>query len=317
MDMINWRKWPIRISVAVLLIIIIIVAGCISTERSIKKNTNPAPAKAPKVSVALPEKLKTKVVQPKQLKINSVPSKSSNVNSDQLQIIGQKIYQNETGGNVKNLIFWSKNEAFPSLGVGHFIWFPAGRSIGFTESFPSMIRYLKANGAAVPNWLFEQVQVGALWNSREQLEQERGSDRFQALQQLLIDTSGLQAAYLFKRLDEALPRMLIGLEPKKRDLIVDRFYTVRATPGGLYPLVDYVNFKGEGVVTSEMHNGVGWGLLQVLELMEPKPVGVVALKEFALAAELVLTRRVNNAPPERNEQRFLPGWRVRLKTYYQ
>jgi len=297
------------------LLVLIIVVGCISTGSSVKKiRQTEAPQTVPQQSIT-PRK-KTEPPPNKPVTVAKPPSVFG-ADPDQLQIIGQKILQNETGGRVKNLIFWSVNEAFPSLGVGHFIWFPPGRSLGFTESFPEMVRYLQANGAGVPSWLSRQISIGAMWSSREQLEQERGGEKFQELQQFLIDTSGLQAAFLFKRLDEALPKMLIGLDPKKRDRIVDRFYTVRSSPGGLYPLVDYVNFKGEGTVTSEKHNKVGWGLLQVLELMEPAPVGVEALKEFATAADLVLTRRVANAPKEKNEQRWLPGWRARLKTYYQ
>ena len=32
-------------------------------------------------------------------------------------------------------------------------------------------------------------------------------------------------------------------------------------------LIDYVNFKGEGVLETERYRGRGWGLLQVLEGM--------------------------------------------------
>ena len=163
----------------------------------------------------------------------------------------------------------------------------------------------------------QQVEVGALWNSREQLEQARGSEKFQSLQQLLVDTSGLQVAFLFQRLDKALPRMLWAITPESHALITKRFNTIKALPEGLYPLVDYVNFKGEGTLPAEGYKGVGWGLLQVLEAMEDTPVGPAALEAFARAADEVLTRRVSNSPPERNEQRWLPGWKIRLNTYYQ
>jgi hypothetical protein len=39
------------------------------------------------------------------------------------------------------------------------------------------------------------------------------------------------------------------------------------------------------------------------------------LPEFARAADSVLTRRVKNSPPARNEAKWLPGWRNRLDTY--
>ncbi|RVU85981.1 hypothetical protein EOL70_00585 [Leucothrix sargassi] len=255
------------------------------------------------------------IQQPSNTLSVSKPPATTGIDTKQLHEIGQKILKNETGGRPENLIFWSTNEAFPSLGVGHFIWFPKGHSQGFTESFPSMIRFLEASKADVPNWLSAQINEGALWSSRDELERSRNTRRFKELQQLLIDTSGLQVLYLFKRLDAALPKILASLSPEKRADVTERFNTVKASRGGLYPLVDYVNFKGEGTVTSEKHNGVGWGLRQVLETMRATPTGHKALKEFARAADVVLTRRVVNAPPARNEQRWLPGWRVRLKTY--
>ena len=284
---------PILLFTLIAVFTLLVVAGCISTQKSLKESAS------------------NKVITVEK------PPEVNGIDSSDLQIIGQKIAHNETGGKPENLIFWSTNESFPSLGIGHFIWFPANHSIGFTESFPSMIRFLKANGAEVPSWLLEQITIGALWDSKQQLEQERDSENVQELQRFLGETSGLQALYLFKRLDSALPKILIDLDEATRQRITERFNTVKASPQGLYPLIDYVNFKGEGTVRSEQHNDVGWGLRQVLEMMEPTPVGNEALKEFALAAELVLRRRIANAPPARNEQRWLPGWRVRLRTYYQ
>ncbi|PWQ93486.1 hypothetical protein [Leucothrix arctica] len=284
---------PILLLALLIALTLTIVAGCISNQKSVK-TIEPTPA----ITV-------------------SKPPKAKGIDSIQLQAIGQKIYLNETGGKPENLVYWNPNEAFPSLGIGHFIWFPAGSTIGFTESFPDMIRFLKANGADVPSWLLEQITVGALWRDQADLNKNRSSDKVQELQQFLSDTSGLQALYLFQRLDSALPKIVRGLETDRQKQITERFNTVKSSPGGLYLLVDYVNFKGEGIVTSEQHNNVGWGLRQVLETMEPTQTGNEALKAFATAADIVLTHRVANAPVERNEQRWLPGWRVRLKTYYQ
>lgn len=268
--------------------VLLVVAGCISTDRSVKAPVEP--------------KKSTDVVQ---------------FGSDRLALIGQKIYNNETGGDVKNLIFWSTNEGFASLGVGHFIWYPEGKAQRFKQTFPDLIRYLQSNGTLIPEWLLQQIEIGALWNNREHLEQSRQGETFQALQKLLISTSGLQVSFLFQRLDKALPRILAASNPDNHELITRRFNRLKSTPGGQYPLVDYVNFKGEGSVPEEGYKGEGWGLLQVLEAMEDTPVGSEALKAFATAADVVLTRRVNNSPPERNEQRWLPGWRVRLMTYFQ
>ena len=274
---------PMWVLAIVASMVLVIVAGCISTERNVKQ---------PKDSVGT-------------IQFGTSP----------LQIIGQKIYNNETGGDVSNLIFWSTNEGFASLGVGHFIWYPQGKIQRFKQTFPDLIRFLKSSGSEVPDWLLQQIEVGSLWNSREELEQARGDEKFQALQKLLIDTSGLQVSFLFQRLDKALPRILTALHPSSHELIIRRFNRLKTSPGGLYPLVDYVNFKGEGSVPAEGYNGEGWGLLQVLEAMQDTPAGPEALEAFSIAADKVLTRRVSNSPPERNEQRWLPGWRVRLMTY--
>ncbi len=89
-----------------------------------------------------------------------------------------------------------------------------------------------------------------------------------------------------------------------------QFYRIANSPNGLYALIDYVNFKGEGTSPKERYNNLGWGLLQVLETM---PGTGDAMSEFVQAADFVLTRRVQNA--SRDESRWLPGWRNRLKTY--
>ena len=267
----------------------LVAAGCISTDRSRKQT--------PKVQLT--------------------PEPVVEFAADRLQQIGQKIYLNETGGNVKHLIFWSDNEGFASLGVGHFIWYPEGKVQRFKQTFPDMIRFLKSKQVAVPDWLMKQIEIGSLWNSREELEQSRDNPKFLALQQLLIDHSGFQVEFLFQRLERALPRILDATNPSVHELITDRFNRIKHSEGGLYPLVDYVNFKGEGTVPEEGYQGEGWGLLQVLESMKDTPPGPEALRAFAEAADVVLTRRVQNSPPNRNEQRWLPGWRVRLLTYYQ
>jgi hypothetical protein len=91
--------------------------------------------------------------------------------------------------------------------------------------------------------------------------------------------------------------------------VKQNFYRVAAA--SVYPLVDYVNFKGEGTSPTERYRGQGWGLLQILETMNEGP----ALEEFRVAAAQVLTRRVHNAPPERHEERWLAGWLSRVRTY--
>jgi len=61
---------------------------------------------------------------------------------------------------------------------------------------------------------------------------------------------------------------------------------------------------------------VGWlGLNSTRVVYKGRPALVGVMRDVSAAADRVLTRRVLNSPPERNEARWLPGWRVRLKTY--
>ena len=84
---------------------------------------------------------------------------------------------------------------------------------------------------------------------------------------------------------------------------------------GMYALIDYVNFKGEGTNPAEHYRGIGWGLRQVLEEMRSVSPGQPAAVEFAEAAKRVLQRRVDNSPPGRGEARWLAGWWNRCDSY--
>src|SRR5437762_3909946 len=101
--------------------------------------------------------------------------------------------------------------------------------------------------------------------------------------------------------------MLDEAAPAERANVQQQFDRLVRTPQGSYALVDYVNFKGEGVLHSERYQGQGWGLLQVLEAMHGNSEAEAA-DEFARAATAVLTRRVHNSPPERHESQWLTGW---------
>src|SRR5437773_6036814 len=133
------------------------------------------------------------------------------------------------------------------------------------------------------------------------------------LRQFLADTVDLQTEFLIARLQSALPKMLNEAAPSDRANVQQQFERLARTPQGCYALVDYVNFKGEGVLHSERYQGQGWGLLQVLQEMEVN--SSPAPDEFAQAAAVVLKRRVHNAAPARNEQRWLAGWLKRVNSY--
>jgi len=134
------------------------------------------------------------------------------------------------------------------------------------------------------------------------------------LRRFLADTIDLQAEFLVARLEAALPKMLAEAAPTDRLNVQQQIERLTKTPQGCYALVDYVNFKGEGVLHSERYQGQGWGLLQVLEAMHGNSEAEAA-DEFARAATGVLTRRVHNSPSERHESQWLTGWLRRVNSY--
>ncbi|MBU0653774.1 MAG: hypothetical protein KJ914_01440 [Gammaproteobacteria bacterium] len=232
-----------------------------------------------------------------------------------LNWIADKVYRNETSGNPALLVVWNDREEFASLGIGHFIWYPQGRSGPYTETFPGLLDYAKAHAVPLPQWLQNRTQRGAPWPNKEVFQRAQNDQEMQQLRNFLQQTMNIQANYMSERLTRALPLMLSQVAPQDRDRVLRNYQAVEKSPRGLYPLLDYVNFKGEGTSPTERYNGKGWGLLQVLLAMNPVEPGPQALSEFARAAEDVLVRRIANAPPDRHEAKWLPGWRSRLGTY--
>jgi hypothetical protein len=229
--------------------------------------------------------------------------------------IGKRVWQNECNGTIFGLTAWNKGEDFASLGIGHFIWYPKGRRGPFDESFPKLVTFISNRGAKLPTAL-----LGAgggkpcPWTSRTEFLQAEHTPAMNQLRRFLVDTIDLQAEFLVARLEDALPKMLADAAPADRTNVKQQFELLSKTPQGCYALVDYVNFKGEGVLPTERYHGQGWGLLQVLEVMRGSSEAN-ATDEFAHAARTVLTRRVQNAPPERHESQWLTGWLRRVNSY--
>jgi hypothetical protein len=227
--------------------------------------------------------------------------------------IGKKIWQNECNGTISGLTAWNAGEDFASLGIGHFIWYPKGRRGPFEESFPKLVSFISKRGAKLPALLLGSEKP-CPWNSRAEFLQAQNSREMNQLRRFLTDTIDLQAEFLIARLEAALPKMLAEAAPADRISVQQQFERLARTPEGCYALVDYVNFKGEGVLHTERYMGQGWGLLQVLEAMHGTS-DAAAPDEFARAAKAVLTQRVHNSPPERHESRWLSGWLRRVNSY--
>ena len=233
---------------------------------------------------------------------------AANLTPAEAQRIGRMVWKNECAGTVEGLVSWNKGEAFPSLGIGHFIWYPANKRGPFDESFPRLIALLGERGIKAPAW----ARGPAPWQTS--VEMNRDTARVKELRTLLSTPKAIevQTEFLIQRLEAALPKMLEAAPASARSRVRKNFERLSATPAGAFALIDYVNFKGEGILPTERYKGEGWGLLQVLEGMRG---GGDAVREFSDSAKRVLAQRVKNSPPERGENRWLPGWQARVGRY--
>ncbi len=141
------------------------------------------------------------------------------------------------------------------------------------------------------------------------------------LRAFLRNTMDAQAQFLILRAQQALPKILATISSAgNKERIQRQFDRVARASTALYPIVDYVNFKGEGISPSETflnpQSGApeGWGLKQVLAIMTGITVGQPALDEFSNAAKQILRRRIQNNPTDAASEK---GWFVRCDTYRQ
>ena len=244
------------------------------------------------------------------------------LSEQQANYIAKKVWQNEGAGLDKYLVCWNKGEDFASLGIGHFIWFPKNHTERFREVFPMVITFMKSQGVKMPSWL--DANSDFPWQSKTAFlsAKKAQTTQYKELFAFLKRTFAYQASFMAIRLSQALPQMLESIDDaKKARIIKRRFYEVMhhrdgsINERGLYILLDYTNFKGEGTLKSERYQGQGWGLLQVLWHIDDSKSN--KQKAFATSAKAILSRRIQNSPKARGEERWRKGWNIRLDTYWQ
>ncbi|MEM9081038.1 MAG: hypothetical protein AAGC74_10140 [Verrucomicrobiota bacterium] len=242
---------------------------------------------------------------------SSVALNQSQLSSSQKEKIGRKIWQNESAGTINGLTAWNDGEAFPSLGIGHFIWYPQGQRGPFTESFPRFIAFANLQGKRPPGWTINRP---CPWPDRASFMRDFNGPELTGLRKWLAANISIQTDFIIAKSRASLPKML-AIAGSSSDRVQTNYNNLSTTPNGQYALIDYVNFKGEGINPAERYRGQGWGLLQVLQEMRPTGPGQAAAAEFAAASSRVLSRRVANSGGK--DQRWLAGWRNRCKTYAQ
>ncbi len=239
------------------------------------------------------------------------------ISSEQAQNIGEKIWYNECRNRVDQLTFWSENEPFPSVGIGHFIWPPKEYDGVFSRGrFHSVIEFMHKHHVQTPGWLLKARFTP--WPTREKFYHEFDSVKMKELRSFLVETVPYQARYMVERVNEAFGEIVISIPKEKRKSEINQFFKVGRKFNGPYILVDYLNFKHEGTDPKERYCGQGWGLRQVLEAMADADAGQEPIpeKEFAVTAKMLLKQRVANSPDPQKEEKWMPGWVNRLNAYY-
>jgi hypothetical protein len=233
----------------------------------------------------------------------------------EVEYIGNLIFKNECDAKDSGLITWNEGENFPSLGIGHFIWYPQGKPSRFQESFPELLSFLESKGVRLPDWFSGLPGRHAPWTKRSDFIKELNQGKLDFLKEFLIETKPLQAEFMVNRFRQSMHLMLQASPIKQRLTLCVKISMIINSENGIYPLVDYVNFNGEGLLESERYKGEGWGLLQVLKEMQIPHNEGNAILEFVNAADKILKRRVENSPKSQNQKKWLLGWENRIHTY--
>jgi hypothetical protein len=253
-------------------------------------------------------------VQSKVKSSESVLFLGQSLHPKSVEYLRERIYENEAKRNPEYLVFWSEREDFPSLGIAHWIWFPQfspnydKSSLPTQEdSFPGLLRFIASEapklGIKIPAFLTDQNGQIVLSNPFKNRSDflTRAEER-NSLKKLLMDTLDLQTQYLIISISDKVERAIklkTSGETEYRRILLK----IVSSPMGLYPIFDYVNFKGDGTDTT-------WGLLQVLDRL--KGEGNPTVNHFAQACKETLEKRVAE---RQNDKKFLNGWILRCNSY--
>ena len=254
------------------------------------------------------------------LLLTTITAKELTLTDRQAKSVAHKIWLNEGSGQKSKLVHWNRGEEFASVGIGHFIWFTEAEPMWFWEAFPPMLRFITARGAKPPRWLTPDMHC--VWNSYTEWKyaKKHNTKKMRELTEFMNRTKGLQARFMLHRLTNSYPKILAYAKAHRQGKVVEYNYNRLLyrkngvmDPQGAYILIDYINFKGDGINSGERYQGKGWGLYQVLTHMSTKDRD--PHRAFAKSAKYILDRLTKISPPKRRLIRFRKGWFNRIDTY--
>lgn len=156
----------------------------------------------------------------------NLPARASDLSETQLQWIAQQIFQNECNRDVACLTSWNSGEDFPSLGLGHFIWYQPGQAEIYTETFPGLLQFYHSQGVETPTWITALPGPDSPWQNRAQFYQEFDQPRLAGLRQFLLATLPTQTRFILARQLAALPAILAQAPAGQRQALAALFQQV-------------------------------------------------------------------------------------------
>ncbi len=219
---------------------------------------------------------------------NKLP-KATDLSDDELLQIGMQIWQNQcsvwdapdtkiTSSMKQGLTDWDDDSDVATIGMGQYLWYSSDATNRMQEDWPTVAQALQAKGYPIKQWVLGECP----WDTKEEFMAHFNGHKLTYLRKMLAKKPVIveQTRCDAERLDAALPKILASVHVDT-NLTDDQKTTLKAvitkhfnevamtqTPVGLYALMDYVHFRGEGVLQTERIDGdIAWGLRQALTLM--------------------------------------------------
>jgi hypothetical protein len=223
---------------------------------------------------------------------------------------------NEGTKEKKNLAFWSTNEAFPSLGIGHFIW---GTDGVYDYVFPQFVDFLLEKSEETPpaftfptkyqTSLYNKLIVnGKLTYPKEAWKDKESFDKSTITSELRnfldeTEVKNMQREFIMQRAYKSIYSII---ETEKDPTIKTKLKTrinklINESDNSRFALLDYINFKGNGLKTTERVNGKGWGLKQVILGMNDP----IDLNSFIISAKARLKVRLDDDKAKNKEKYYI------------
>lgn len=217
-----------------------------------------------------------------------------------------KLAKNEGTNEKDKLAFWSPKESFPSLGIGHFTWRTDDK---FDYVFPQFVDFLLEKAEETPpsftfptkyqKTLYDKLMINGKLTFPKEWKNRASFDASLITTELrnFLDekeVKAMQREFIMERTYKSLYSII---ETETNSAVKTKLKTrinalIDKGDKCVFALLDYTNFKGNGLNTKERVGGNGWGLKQViLEMNEPIDLNsfVKSAKERLLVRTTVAT----------------------------